>query len=75
VCKGCALRKYTKPAFLGSDRRATKILVLVHSFLCGSMLPLCLSGFEYYVTFIDDFLRKTWIYFKNTKSQIFNQFQ
>jgi hypothetical protein len=68
VCKGCALGKYTKTAFPSSDSRAVGILDLVHSDVCGMMSTVSLSGFEYYVTFIDDFSRKTWIYFMKTKS-------
>jgi hypothetical protein len=34
-----------------------------------------LGGFLYYVTFIDDFSWKTWIYFIKTKDEVFSRFQ
>jgi hypothetical protein len=34
-----------------------------------------LSGCEYYLTFIDDYSRKTWIYFLKAKSEVFTRFQ
>ena len=33
-----------------------------------------LSGYEYYVTFIDDYSRKTWMYFLKNKSEVFKKF-
>jgi transposase InsO family protein len=39
------------------------------------MSSISLGGFEYYVTFIDDHSRKTWIYFLKTKSEVFKRFQ
>jgi hypothetical protein len=76
VCKGCALGKYTKIAFPSSDSIEQRgILDLVHSDVCGPMSTVSLSGFEYYVTFIDEFSRKTWIYFMKTKSQVFSRFK
>ena len=50
------------------------ILDLIHSDLCGPMSFVSLRGYEYYVTFIDDHSRKTWIYFlKSKKSKEFLQ--
>ena len=67
VCKGCALGKYVKTTFPSSDSRSAGALDLIHSDLCGPMSTTSLTGYEYYITFIDDFSRKTWIYFLKTK--------
>jgi hypothetical protein len=34
-----------------------------------------LSGYEYYVIFIDDHSRKTWIYSTRTKNEVLSRFQ
>ena len=34
-----------------------------------------LSGYEYYVTFINDYSRKTWIYLLKTKDEVFGKFK
>ncbi len=34
-----------------------------------------LSGAEYFLTFIDDHSRKTWIYFLKTKDKVFYRFK
>ena len=39
------------------------------------MPSISLSGYEYYVTFIDDYSRNTWIYFLKTKSEVFGKFK
>ena len=67
VCKGCALGKHTKTAFPSSDTRAVGVLDLIHSDICGPMSSRSLTGFEYYISFIDDYSRKTWIYFLRSK--------
>ena len=67
VCRGCALGKCTKTVFPSNDTRSEGLLDLIHSNLCGPMSSASLTGFEYYITFIDDYSRKTWIYFLISK--------
>ena len=67
VCCGCALGKNDKRPFQSSDSKAKGILDLIHSDLCGPMSVDTLNGFSYFVTFIDDYSRKSWIYFLKTK--------
>lgn len=59
VCKECALGKYTKNFFPRNDNKTTSILDLVNSDICVLMYPIYLSGYVYYVIFIDEFSRKT----------------
>jgi transposase InsO family protein len=75
VCRGCTLGKNTKGPYPSSDSRSKGILDLVHSDVCRPMTVSSLGGFLYYVTFIDDFSWKTWIYFMKTKDEVFNRFQ
>jgi len=39
------------------------------------MSPKSLGGHLYYVTFIDDHSRKTWVYLMKTKDEVFTKFQ
>jgi transposase InsO family protein len=51
------------------------ILDLVHLDVRGPMLVVSITGSMYYVSFIDDFSCKTWIYFLKTKDEVFSRFQ
>jgi hypothetical protein len=75
VCKGCALGKNVKGSFPSSDNRSKEILDLIHSDVCGPMTVASLNGYLYYVLFIDDHSRKTWIYFLKNKDGVLAKFQ
>jgi transposase InsO family protein len=76
VCRGCALGKNAKDAFPSNDSRSKEILGLVHSNVCGPMSVPSSIGYRYYVTFIDDYSRRTWnIFFMKTKDEVFNRFR
>ena len=71
--KGCVKGEYTKKTFPSSESKAKGILEIIHSDLCGPMSSSSLSGSVYYVSFIDDFSRKAWIYFMKNKYEIFSK--
>jgi hypothetical protein len=75
VCRGCALGKNVKASFPSSEIRSKGILDLINSNLGGPMLVASLKGTSYYVTFIDDFSRKIWIYLMKTKDEVFSHFR
>ena len=56
-------------------KRTKGILALIHSDTCGPMSTTSMSGCSYYVIFIDDFSRKTWIYFLKSKNENFKKFK
>jgi hypothetical protein len=75
ICKGCALGKNIKKPFPSNNNRSKEILDLIHSDVCGPMPVKSLGGSLYYVIFIDDYSRKTWLYLLKTKDEVFNKFQ
>jgi hypothetical protein len=74
-CKGCTLGKYARKPFQASEHRSKGVLDLVHSDVCGPMSVKSVSGFLYYVIFINDHSKKTWIYFLKTKDEVFREFK
>jgi transposase InsO family protein len=75
VCRGCVLGKNVKKSFTASHKRSKVVLDLIHSDVCGPMSSPSINGFIYYVIFIDDFSRKSWIYCMKAKNEMFNKFQ
>ena len=60
--------------FPSKATRAKEILELVHSDVFGYVLVTSLGGSRYYLSFIDDFSGKTWIYFMKKKLEVFERF-
>jgi transposase InsO family protein len=58
-----------------STWRASQILQLVHADICGPITPISKSKKRYLISFIDDFSRKTWVYFLVEKSEAFITFK
>eukprot|EP00253_Pinus_taeda_P016183 PITA_16183 len=74
VCQGCETGKHTRGAFPASETQTTDILQLIHSDLSGMFPVTSLDGYLYYAIFVDDFSRKTWIYFLKKKNEVFKWF-
>jgi transposase InsO family protein len=47
----------------------------MHSDVCGPMSSNSLSGYVYYVSFIDDYQCKTWIYLLKEKNEVLGKFK
>ena len=54
ICKGCAQGKNANNTFPNSESKAKGILEIVQSAVCWPMSSISLSGYVYYVSFIDD---------------------
>jgi transposase InsO family protein len=76
LCEGCVLGKQSKLPFpKDQSLRATKVLELVHTDLCGPMEVESMGGSKYFMLFIDDYSRMTWVYFLSYKSEAFGLFK
>jgi hypothetical protein len=75
VCKGCAKGKNIMNPFPKSDIKAEGVLDLIHSNVCVPIPSTSLSGYVYYVSFIDDYYRKTWVIFLKSKDEVFGKFK
>jgi 5'-3' exoribonuclease 2 len=75
VCRGCALGKNVEASFPSNKTQTKGILNLIHSNVGGPMSIASMKGASYYVTFIEDFSRKTWIYFMKTEDEVFSHFR
>jgi hypothetical protein len=51
---GCAQGKNIKNPFPKRDNKEERVLDLIHSDVCGPMSSSSISGYVYYVSFIDD---------------------
>ncbi|CAN6573251.1 unnamed protein product [Malus baccata var. baccata] len=75
TCEPCLLGKMTKSPFTSKGERATEILGLIHTDVCGPMSTTSRGGFSYYITFIDDHSRFGYVYLMKYKSESFERFK
>ncbi|GLU18737.1 hypothetical protein SLE2022_350210 [Rubroshorea leprosula] len=76
LCEGCLLGKQSRKSFpKQSQSRATRPLQLVHTDVCGPITPCSFGKNKYFLLFIDDYSRKTWVYFLKKKSEVLKCFQ
>ena len=65
----------TKRSFSAKGFRAKEPLELVHSDVCGPLNVKARGGYEYFVTFIDDYSRYEYVYLMQRKSETFGKFK
>ena len=75
-CEGCVYGKQSRPSFpVGNSMRAAACLDLIHADLCGPMSVNSIGGSRYFLLFIDDYSRMSWVYFLKNKSEAFEYFK
>ena len=75
TCESCLLSKMTKAPFTGHSKRASDLLGLIHTNVCGLITSISRGGYQYFITFIDDFSRYGYIYLMRHKFESFAKFK
>lgn len=76
TCEPCILGKqHTHAIPRHSFSQTSRPLELIHSDLCGPFPHTSLKRSRYLLTFIDDYTRRTWVYFLATKDETFKTFR
>lgn len=76
IFEKCILGKHARNSFQKkAEYRASSILELVHTDICGPITPESFNDKRYFITFIDDYSRKIWVYFLKKKSKAINVFK
>ncbi|KAJ9535097.1 hypothetical protein OSB04_un001824 [Centaurea solstitialis] len=57
-CESCLSGKMTKQPFNKENERATDLLEIIHTDVCGPFSHVPRGGYRYFITFTDDFSRK-----------------
>ena len=73
-CDTCFLAKSHKQSSKLNNSRVKTAFSLIHSDVWGPAPVLGSNGFKYFVLFIDDCTRMTWVYFLKSKSEVFEKF-
>lgn len=74
MCSACRLAKSQALPLLNTYTRSTAPLDIVHADLWGPSPVLSHSSFRYYIAFVDDFSRFTWLYPLKLKSDVYATF-
>jgi hypothetical protein len=56
TCESCLIEKMTKAPFTSQSERVNDLLGLVHTHVCGPMSSVDRGGFQYFITFTNDFV-------------------
>ncbi|GJU38495.1 retrovirus-related pol polyprotein from transposon TNT 1-94 [Tanacetum coccineum] len=73
-CEYCVISKQHRLKFKASNSRSVSVLELVHSDVWQAPV-LSLGGAKYFVSFIDDYSRRCWVYPIKKKSDVFEVFK
>ena len=74
VCDACEFGKHTRSTYSSIGLRNYEPFILIHSDVWGPCSVTSVSGFKWFVTFIDCYTRMTWIYMMKHKSGVLRCF-
>ncbi|CAA7059582.1 unnamed protein product [Microthlaspi erraticum] len=75
TCEDCIYGRAKRVGFTLAQHDTKEKLEYVHSDLWGApSVPFSLGRCQYFISFIDDFSRKVWVYFLKTKDEAFGKF-
>jgi hypothetical protein len=75
ICEVCHEGKQARKKISPSTTESTEVLQLIHSDVCGPFRTSSYTGAKYFVSFIDDYSRKTWVYLIKTKDAVYDEFR
>jgi len=75
TCQSYLLGKMRKTPFTSQGDRASDILGLIHTDVCGPLNTPARGGFHYFITFTDDFSRFGYVYLMKHKFESFTLFK
>ncbi|KAH9801407.1 hypothetical protein KPL71_001014 [Citrus sinensis] len=75
LCESCLEGKMTKRPFSAKGVRATVPLELVHTDVCGPINVQARGGYEYFITFTDNYSRYGYVYLMRHKSEALEKFK
>nr|GEY60684.1 retrotransposon protein, putative, Ty1-copia subclass [Tanacetum cinerariifolium] len=74
-CVSCLSGKITRKLFPHRPERATDLFGIIHTDVCGPLRHVSRQGASYFITFIDDYSRYSYVYLLKHKHEVFEMFK
>ncbi|GJY62363.1 RNA-directed DNA polymerase, eukaryota, reverse transcriptase zinc-binding domain protein [Tanacetum coccineum] len=74
-CLSCLSGKMTRKFFSHHPKRATDLLGIIHTNVCGPLKHVSRQGASYFITFMNDYSRYGYVYLLKHKYKVFETFK
>ncbi|GKD91366.1 retrotransposon protein, putative, ty1-copia subclass, partial [Tanacetum coccineum] len=74
-CVSCLSGKMTRKSFPHRPKRATNLLGIIHTNVCGPLRHMSRQGASYFITFTNDYSRYGYVYLLKHKHEVFETFK